>query len=116
MAGSDRPIRANSADDLAGYAEAQKLLATYHTNLGQIQIRRQGEQDSEIALQQAKSDIQMLVASASSDISTADFNATASQLQGIINQLEQVQDGTTSYLEAQQLLVFAQNKLNQVQP
>jgi hypothetical protein len=37
---------------------------------------------------------------------------TMSQLQSIINQLEQVQNGTTVYLEAQSQLLSAQNKLN----
>ena len=37
------------------YVEAQKLLATYQTNLGTVQTRRQVEQESVEALEQAKS-------------------------------------------------------------
>jgi hypothetical protein len=39
-----------------------------------------------------------------------------SQIQSIINQLEKVQNGTTTYQKAQQLLLSAQNKLKQLQP
>ena len=98
------------ASDLAGYAEAQKLIATYQANLGQIRVRKQAEQESTLALSQAKTQISMLIAASNSD----NANWIASRLQSIINQLDSVQPGTTAYLEAQQLLVFAHNKLNQI--
>lgn len=101
-------------DDLAGYAEAQRLLVEYQSNLGQIQIRRQTEEESLSALQNAKSQIQVLLASLPDDPKRLDRNYTASQLQGIINQLERVENGTTAYLEAQQLLLQAKNRLNKI--
>jgi hypothetical protein len=104
------------SDDLAGYAEAQKLLAEYNSNLGQVKIRRQAEQDSVIALQQAQRRIESLLNSTPTDANSVNRNRTISELQGIINHLEKVQNGTTAYLKAQELMLSAKNKLNQLQP
>ncbi|HEY9601878.1 MAG TPA: hypothetical protein V6C85_09725, partial [Allocoleopsis sp.] len=84
-------------DDLAGYAEAQKLLAEYNNNLGQVKIRRQAEADSVQALQQAQSQKQRLLASLPTDAASLEQNRNfiASQLQGIIDELRTVQPGTT---------------------
>lgn len=103
------------SDDLTGYAEAQKLLAQYSTNLGQVKIRQQAEQDSVASLQQAQSKIQRLLAATSTDVNSVDRHRTISELQGIIYDLEKVQNGTTAYLQAQALLLSATNKLNQLQ-
>ena len=108
-----REIRSN---DLTGYAEAQKLLAQYNSNLGQVKIRRQAEQDSAEALRRAQSKIESLLASIPADAKSVNRNYTISQLQGIINELEKVQNGTTAYLKAQGLLLSAQNKIQQLQP
>jgi hypothetical protein len=104
------------SDDLAGYAEAQKLLAQYNSNLGQVKIRQQAERDSAEALQMAQSKIERLLAATPTDANSVNRNRTVSELQGIINELEKVQNGTTSYLKAQELLLSAKNKLNQLQP
>lgn len=98
-----------------GYLEAQKLLATYKTNLGNIEIRRQAETDSLKALEQAQNKIERLLASTPTDAKSVDRNRTISQLQGIIHYLDKVQQGTTGYGEAQKLLQSAQDKLNQLQ-
>lgn len=103
-------------EDVTGYAEAQQLLATYHSNLAQVRIRRQAETDSVQALQQAQQQIQTLQATTPDNVDDLSRNRTISQLQGIINQLQRVENGTTAYAEAQQLLFFAQNKLNEFQP
>jgi hypothetical protein len=99
------------SDDLVGYAEAQELLAAYSANLGEIRVRREAEQTSVMALQGAKDQIATINSFVGGDV-----GYIASQLQSIINDLERVEDGTTAYLEAQQLLIFANNKLNQLQP
>lgn len=104
------------SQDLEGYAEAQKLLATYQTNLGEVKVRRQAEQDSVYALQQAQRQIETLLASTPTNAASLDRNRTISQLQGVINTLEKVQPGTTVYLKAQELLLSAHNKLKQLQP
>jgi hypothetical protein len=84
--------------------------------LGQVKIRRQAEQDSVIALQQAQRRIESLLNSTPTDANSVNRNRTISELQGIINNLEKVQNGTTVYLKAQELMLSAKNKLNQLQP
>ncbi|KAF3890337.1 MULTISPECIES: hypothetical protein [Nostocales] len=101
--------------DLEGYAQAQKLLANYQANLSEIRVRRQAEQDSVSALEQAKRQIQNLIAITPTNPQFVDKNRTISEIQGIINLLRKVQPGTTAYLEAQQLLLSANNKLDQFQ-
>jgi hypothetical protein len=108
-------VRQVPSQDLAGYSQAQKLLATYQANLAAVRIRRQAQQDSVYTLDSAQRQIQSLLASTPTNPQSLDRNRTISQLQGIINQLKKVQPGTTAYLEAQQLLLSANNKLNQLQ-
>jgi hypothetical protein len=102
------------ADDLTGYAEAQRLLATYRANQSQIRIRLQAEQEAVRSFQEAQRKIQALLASIPNNPDRVNRNATISQLQGIIHQLERVPNGTTVYLESQALLLSAKNKLNQL--
>jgi hypothetical protein len=100
------------SDDLTGYAEAQKVRAEYQQNLGQIKIRLEAEDSSTRVFEEAQGETVNLLAIAS----PTDRNYTIKQLQSIINKLEQVQNGTTVYLEAQSLLLSAQNKLSQFKP
>lgn len=99
-------------DDLSGYREAQAMRATYQQNLGQIKVRSAAETDSVRAFEQAQEQTTSLLASANN----ATRETTSSQLQGIINQLNQVKSGTTVYLAAQADLLSAQNKLDQLKP
>ncbi|GAB1541511.1 hypothetical protein NUACC21_41820 [Scytonema sp. NUACC21] len=101
--------------DLKGYAQAQKLLANYQANLSEIRVRRQAEQDAVEALEEAQRQIQSLIATTPTNPQDVDKNRTISQIQGIINLLRKVQPGTTAYLEAQHLLLSANNKLKQIQ-
>ncbi|MEH1956843.1 MAG: hypothetical protein V7K64_24825 [Nostoc sp.] len=55
------------------------------------------------------------MASIPADAHDVGRNRVLSQLQSIINQLEKVQNGTTAYLKAQELLLSANNKLRQLQ-
>ncbi len=91
-----------------GYLEAQKLLANYETNLATISIKKQEENQSAQYLLEAENKIERLLASDQNNI-----NLMISQIQGIINQLEKVQIGTTSYDRSQQLLKSARNKLTE---
>jgi flagellin-specific chaperone FliS len=102
-----------SADDL-GYLEAQTLLATYQTNLGNIEIRRQSEARSVEALEAARREIEQLKASMPKDGNSLDRNYVIAQLQKIINRLELVQPGTTAYSQAQELLASARQKQKQL--
>ena len=97
-----------SQDD-TGYPEAQKMRAEYQQNLGQIKIRLQAEEESVRIFEQAQRDTTNLLAIAT----PTSRSQVISQLQSIINQLNQVQNGTTVYLEAQSQLLSAQNKLSQ---
>lgn len=90
----------------AGYLEAQRLLANYQKNLSEVQIRLQEETNSVEALTLAKNKINNLLAQRNSD-----RNLIISELQAIIDQLQQVKSGTTVYSEAQILSKSAQKKL-----
>ncbi len=99
-----------------GYVEAQKFQANYQRNLGVVRTRLQAERESVEALKQAQTQTNSLVASTPTDATSVNRNQLIGQLQGIINQLESVQPGTTAYPEAQDLLQLGQKKLNQLQP
>ncbi len=70
--------------DVAGYTEAQKLLAIYEANLGQVKVRRQAEADGVDALEAAQREIERLLASIPDDAQDVDQNRVLSQLQSII--------------------------------
>ncbi|MHC5830794.1 MAG: hypothetical protein ACYT04_86305, partial [Nostoc sp.] len=74
--------------DVAGYTEAQKLLAIYEANLGQVKVRRQAEADAGEALESAQGEIKSLLASIPANADNIERNRMLSQLQSIINQLE----------------------------
>lgn len=99
-------------DDVSGYREAQAMRAVYQQNLGQIRVRLAAETESVRAFQQAQEQTTLLLANAK----YATRESTVSQLQRIINKLNQVKPGTTVYLDAQADLLFAQNKLDQLSP
>lgn len=103
-----------SSDDSVGYAEAQKRMAQYQTNRGEISVRRQAEEKAVRELEQANAQITLLLA-VTPDEGVIDRNRTAAHLQEIIHSLEQVPPGTTAYLTAQGLLLKANNKLSELQ-
>jgi hypothetical protein len=90
------------------YLEAQKLLVTYQTNLGIVRTRAKAETTSAETLKQANQQIQNLIANPPSNP-----QQLKGEIQAIINQLENVESGTTAYTQAQQLLVFARKKIKQ---
>jgi len=96
-----------------GYLEAQKLLATYQSDLATVRVRRQVEEASVMALQNAKREIQSLLASAS-NYGGIDRHQMTSKIQSIISELENVKTGTTAYKEAQELILSAQKKLKEI--
>lgn len=101
--------------DLAGYSEARKILGGYQSNLAQIRIRRQTEENAVQLFRQAQDEVRALQGSVP-QYGAGDRNDVISRLQRIVDQLEQVQPSTTVYPEAQVLLLNAKNKLNQLLP
>lgn len=91
-----------------GYLDAQNKLAQYKTNLGTAQLRQKVEQDSANALEEAKSAIADWQKLALSENLNRGY--LVGQLREIINKLESVKTGTTTYAEAQKLLQFARKK------
>jgi hypothetical protein len=89
-----------------GYVDAQAKLAEYQKNRGVALTRQQAERESVEALKQAKNLIpewQQLAG----QIDEENVGMVAGKLQTIINQLESVKYGTTTYAEAQNLLKMA---------
>lgn len=107
----DRLAKVSEAD--VGYTEAQKLMATYQANQGQIAVRKQTEADAVRAFEQADQQIGALIANTPSDAKLINRSYTASQLQQIISKLETIDSSTTVYADAQKLLISAQEKLKQ---
>jgi hypothetical protein len=101
-----------TADDPVAYGIAQEKLAEYSDYLRQTELRREQEANSVRSFQQAQQSITRL--QNYSFQSHAERGRVISQLQEIINQLEQVDDGTTVYLEAQANLLHARNKLQEI--
>ncbi|MDY6783350.1 MAG: hypothetical protein SW833_12545 [Cyanobacteriota bacterium] len=103
-----------SPDEGSGYVAAQELIAQYTTNLEQVKIRRQAEEASVYALERAQKQIESLLARTPNDSQQVDWTGTAAKLQGIIRELESVENGTTAYPKAQELLRFATTKLKEI--
>lgn len=98
--------------DDPGYGDAQVLLAQYQRNLGIIREKIELERAASQALENAKRQNTRLLAQ---DLNRMAPNAIASQIQAIVDELNKVQPGTTSYAEAQSLLTYANQKLAQLQ-
>lgn len=101
--------------DNEGYGEAQQVLAEYQNNLGVVRAFKDKETQSQQALSRAESLIQNLLRSTPDDPEQVRLNDVAGSLQGIINELDKVQPQTTSYVKAQELRTFADNKLKELQ-
>jgi hypothetical protein len=91
-------------DDLNGYAEAQKLRATYQTNLGQIRTRATIESQSSQAFANAQEMMPSLTYS-------RDSEDRARYIQRMVFELEKVKPGTSSYAKAQDWLQDIKEKL-----
>lgn len=98
-----------SVNDGKGYIQVTKLMAEYTTNLSEIKLRKKVEENSVNALNLAREKI----ASLQNNSNNLDASQTIADIQNIINELNKVKTGTTSYGEAQDLKLFAQNKLKE---
>ncbi len=81
-----------------GYREAQQLMAQYKSNLGDVVIRLEQEALSQEQLGKAQKDYQNLLSYSDSG------DRQRAQLQSILDQLQQIQPGTTAQTTAQPLL------------
>ncbi|MCT7952882.1 hypothetical protein NG798_24075 [Ancylothrix sp. C2] len=97
----------------SGYVDAQKKLAEYQKNLGTVRLRKQMEEESVKALQDAKQLIPYWQTMAGQE--KANGGRLSAELQKIINELESVKTGTTAHKEAQELLKFARESQKQLQ-
>ena len=94
----------------AGYLETQTLLADYETELGEMRIRLQEEQDSKRAYDSA----QQMITNLPKSIDRYNRDRTAREILMIINRLEQVERQTTVYADAVTMINFANQKLEQL--
>ena len=96
------------------YVAAQSHLADYTQKLGVVTTRLEAEEKSSLAIAEAKRQTQDLISSLPTKPNPDEKNRLISRLQGIIDQLQQVQPNTTVYPEAQTLLKQAKSKLSQL--
>ena len=94
-----------------GYIPAQSLLATYKVNLGEVTIRQQAEADSVKAFDSAQSQIVNLP----KQVNSNNRETVAREILQIIIQLKKIQPETTVYEEAQELIVFAEKKIQEIE-
>lgn len=96
------------------YVASQTYLADYTQKLGVVKTRLETEEKSSLAIAEAKRQTQDLISSLPTKPNPDERNRLISRLQGIIDQLKQVQPNTTVYLEGQTLLKQAESKLSQL--
>lgn len=94
-----------------GYIDAQSLLATYKTNLAEVIISEKAEADSVKVFDSAQSQIVNLP----KKVDNSNRERAAKQILQIMIQLKKVQPGTTVYKEAQELIVFAEKKIKEIE-
>ncbi|MGG6295364.1 hypothetical protein ACQ4M4_13315 [Leptolyngbya sp. AN02str] len=94
-----------SQSDLQGYAQAQRKIAEYEANLGQIRVRQKAEYDAMQRWEEANRVIQQFQQS----LSYRDRNYQLSQLDRAINELKRIPSGTSVYKDVEVLLIQASN-------
>ncbi|HIK41441.1 MAG TPA: hypothetical protein IGS51_12880, partial [Thermoleptolyngbya sp. M55_K2018_002] len=103
-------LRQVPSNDLQGKAEAEKLLAQYQANLGEIRVRRDAEAEAVRRLTRVNQEIQQFQQLAGS----TNANYQISQLNRILTELKAIPSGTTVYKEAELLTIQAQNALGKL--
>ncbi|MFQ3626137.1 MAG: hypothetical protein SNJ81_00950 [Cyanobacteriota bacterium] len=98
------------SDDLQGKAEAERLLAQYQANLGEIRVRRDAEAEAVRRIARVNQEIQQFQQLAG----TTDANYQISQLNYILTELKAIPSGTTVYKEAEVLTIQANNALSKL--
>lgn len=91
-----------------GYRTAQQRLAQYKSSLGDVEIRLAQEEAAQTRLELAQQGYHRLLARSDS----ADYQR--SQLQGILDQLQQIPPGTTAYATATPLRLSVQQQVQRL--
>lgn len=94
----------------AGYLKTQTLVAAYETELSNMRIRQQEEEQS----QQAYESAQSMIANLPKSVDRFNREVTATEVLTIINQLEKVKPQTTAHADARVMMNFANQKLQQL--
>ena len=103
------------ANDLQGYAEAQKKLAEYRNNLSEVKVRLKNEQEAVKALESANRNLANLWASLPKDGKDLNKNQAIAGFLTVKNDLDKVKNGTTVYLKAQETKVQVEQQLKLLQ-
>ena len=104
-----------SRDDLQAYSQSKKLIAEYSANVAKIRLRKQAEQKSVLAFNDAQQQVKRLLENTPSTPESLNVNKTIADLQNIVNELNKVETDTTVYQQSQNLKVFANNKIQELQ-
>ncbi len=103
------------ANDVQGYAEAQRQLAEYRSSLSEVRVRLQNERDAIQALDQANRNLANLWASLPKDGKDFNRNQAIGNFSAVNNELEKIKNGTTVYLQAKKVQIEVQNQLKLLQ-
>jgi hypothetical protein len=103
------------ANDVQGYAEAQRQLAEYRSSLSEVRVRLQNEQEAVQALDQANRNLANLWASLPKDGKDLNRNQAIGNFSAVNNELEKIKSGTTVYLQAKKVQIEVQNQLKLLQ-
>jgi hypothetical protein len=100
-----RTLERISSTNLDQYKKAQRLLAQYNAYLGQIQVRRQAEQNASTTLTTAQSQLEHFLTT------NPKHPQARAQLQSILYKLDNIPTGTTAHAKAQKIRQWVQGQL-----
>lgn len=103
------------ANDVQGYAEAQRQLAEYRSSFSEVRVRLQNEQEAVQALDSANRNLAALWASLPKDGKDLNRNQAIGNFSAVNNELEKIKNGTTVYLQAKKVQIEVQNQLKLLQ-
>ncbi|AFZ46863.1 hypothetical protein Cyast_0891 [Cyanobacterium stanieri PCC 7202] len=99
--------------DLEGYRQANRFIVQYEDNLRQVRLNKERENEALSYLQNAENMINNYRRnSINLDDSPNNVNRRIVQIQEIIDTLKKVEQNTTSYSSAQDLIGYAENQIS----
>ncbi|PZU96122.1 MAG: hypothetical protein DCE90_10245 [Pseudanabaena sp.] len=104
-------LEAIPTEELQGYTEIQKKLASYRANLSEVKIRLTNENESVQALDRVNQKLSNLWASLPKDSKDLNPNQVKGRFLEISADLDKVKSGTTVYLKAQEIKLEVRNQL-----